>query len=85
MLLVTIFNSVLALILLILGSPLLIFLAILLRITGGPPVFYKGIRLGINKKTFVIYKFRTLPVNAQQIIGAENSKRWRASCIILDT
>lgn len=71
MLLVTIFNSVLALILLILGSPLLIFLAILLRITGGPPVFYKGIRLGINKKTFVIYKFRTLPVNAQQIIGAE--------------
>jgi lipopolysaccharide/colanic/teichoic acid biosynthesis glycosyltransferase len=46
-------------------------LLIIIRIKLGNPIFYKGTRLGINKNPFDIYKFRTLPTNAQSIVGTE--------------
>ena len=55
----------------ILGFPLFILIAIIIKLQERGPLFYKGIRLGQNKTTFFIYKFRTLPVGAEDKIGAK--------------
>ncbi|MEW6428586.1 MAG: sugar transferase [Thermodesulfobacteriota bacterium] len=68
---VLLLNSGLAFFFLVAGLPLFLLLAAILKLKDGGPVFYRGVRLGLNKRPFVMYKFRTLPVNAQQIIGAE--------------
>jgi len=64
-------DRLLALVLLILLSPLFLLVYLLVLVTLGRPVFYTGQRLGLHKRPFNIIKFRTLPVNAQQRIGGE--------------
>lgn len=49
----------LAVLLLVLVSPLLAVLAIAVRIDGGPVVF-RQIRLGVRRRPFTIYKLRTM-------------------------
>ncbi|MBF0457461.1 MAG: sugar transferase [Nitrospirae bacterium] len=65
------FDVPLAIILLILASPLMLIIAIAVKLTDGGPVFYRGDRLGKDKKIFTMYKFRTLIPDAERIIGAE--------------
>jgi lipopolysaccharide/colanic/teichoic acid biosynthesis glycosyltransferase len=65
------FNFGLALVLMVLCSPLYVVLALVILIRDGRPLFYHGLRLGLHKKPFVMYKFRTLVPNAEQIIGAQ--------------
>lgn len=55
-----IFDRVLSMILLIIFSPILIFIAILIIFDTGFPVFYKQTRVGLNGKLFRILKFRTM-------------------------
>jgi lipopolysaccharide/colanic/teichoic acid biosynthesis glycosyltransferase len=63
-------NQLLSLAFLILLAPLFLVLAVVLKIVyRGGPIIYRGVRLGRKKQPFVMYKFRTLPLDAQRVIG----------------
>ena len=65
----TTFDIIVALIALILLSPIFILITIVIKITSSGEVFYKGTRAGKNKKNFKIFKFRTMVRNAENIGG----------------
>lgn len=50
----------LALIAIIVLSPVLLIVALLVRTKLGSPIFFKQERPGLNEKTFIMYKFRTM-------------------------
>lgn len=50
----------LALLALIVLSPLLFIVALLIRISMGKPVIFKQCRIGLNDKEFYMYKFRSM-------------------------
>ena len=66
-----VFNSSLALILMIIGIPVFLVIAVMIKVQDGGALFYRGTRLGMNKKPFTMYKFRTLIPDAELKIGAE--------------
>ena len=53
---------------LILLSPLFLFLIIKIRHEDGGPAFYSQERIGKNEKPFKMWKFRSMVVNADQMI-----------------
>ena len=53
-------DFILALIAIIVLSPVLLIIAILVRIKLGSPVIFKQQRPGLNEKIFTLYKFRTM-------------------------
>ena len=53
-------------ILLILFSPLFLFVSIGIKLTSKGPVIYKQERIGLNKKVFTMYKFRSMKVSADE-------------------
>ena len=55
--------------LLILLLPLLAIVAALIKITSPGPVFFRQERVGLNKRRFLIYKFRTMVMNAEQMMS----------------
>ena len=55
-----IFDKTLALLLLILFSPIFLILSLLIYLTMGKPIFFRQERPGLNGKIFKIYKFRTM-------------------------
>lgn len=55
-----IIDFVLALIALIILSPVIIVVAVMVKIKLGSPVIFKQKRPGLNEKIFTIYKFRTM-------------------------
>ncbi len=57
------FDLILALILVILLSPLMIIIAIMIKIDSKGPVIFKQIRSGKNNKNFTLYKFRSMTCN----------------------
>ena len=54
------FDIVLSLLLMMLLSPILLFIASLVRIKIGSPIFFKQKRPGLHEKPFYLYKFRTM-------------------------
>ena len=62
-----VFDIIVSFILLIVLSPLLIFIALSIKFTSKGPVFYKQERVTINYKIFKIFKFRTMVENADKI------------------
>lgn len=64
-----IYLSVIAVILL---SPLFLLLAILIKLDSRGPVFFKQERVGLRGRKFMLYKFRTMVVNAEELL--ENLK-----------
>lgn len=52
--------KILAIISLIILSPILLIVSLMIRISMGSPVIFKQERIGKNKKKFIIYKFRTI-------------------------
>lgn len=50
-------------------SPLMIIIAVLIKIEDHGPIFYKQVRVGKNGKTFKMYKFRSMFVNADQMLA----------------
>ncbi|MFL0581125.1 undecaprenyl-phosphate glucose phosphotransferase [Solibacillus silvestris] len=56
------FDIAFSLIVLILISPLLLFIAIGIKITSPGPVFFKQERVGLNRRTFMMYKFRSMKI-----------------------
>lgn len=53
-------DFILALIALIVFSPLMLIIALLVKINLGSPVLFKQKRPGLNEKIFTLYKFRTM-------------------------
>ena len=53
---------------LILLSPVMLWIAFLIKKEDHGPVFYKQVRVGKNGKTFKMYKFRSMVVNADQML-----------------
>jgi exopolysaccharide biosynthesis polyprenyl glycosylphosphotransferase len=60
-----IIDFVLALVLVVLVSPLLIVVALLVRLTSAGPVFFVQERYGLNRKRFPMFKFRSMTVDAE--------------------
>ena len=71
-------DRVLTLLILLLISPLMIFVAIGVKLSSPGPVFYRQERVGWNGKTFMMFKFRSMPVNVEgsgvQWGGAKNKQ-----------
>lgn len=62
-----VFDVLVALPLLLLALPLLIFLAILIRATSRGPALHWSDRVGRNNRIFRMPKFRTMSINAPQL------------------
>ena len=50
-----------------------IIFAPIIKLTDGGPIFYNAPRLGKNGKVFKMYKFRSMKVNAPNILNADGS------------
>lgn len=61
-------DFILSFIAIIILSPLFIILAILIKIDSKGPVFFVQDRIGLNGKLFKAYKFRTMILNAEEIL-----------------
>jgi putative colanic acid biosynthesis UDP-glucose lipid carrier transferase len=59
-------DKVLALLILVIISPLLLIIAIAIKLTSPGPIFYRQERVGSNGKAFQMLKFRSMPVNADK-------------------
>ncbi|HEV2634815.1 MAG TPA: exopolysaccharide biosynthesis polyprenyl glycosylphosphotransferase [Actinocrinis sp.] len=60
-------DRALALVLLLLLSPLLLVLAAVVRATSPGPALFRQKRVGLNGTQFTCFKFRTMVVNAEQL------------------
>jgi exopolysaccharide biosynthesis polyprenyl glycosylphosphotransferase len=58
-------DVVLALVALILVSPLFLVVAILIKLTSPGPVIFRQVRCGLNGRTFTCYKFRSMVQDAE--------------------
>jgi len=58
-------DKVLSSLILLLISPLMIFLALGVKLTSSGPVFYRQERVGLNNKPFHMLKFRSMPVDTE--------------------
>ena len=61
------FNRLFAIVILIVLSPIFIFLAFAILIEDGYPFFFKQKRVGINYSFFNIYKFRSMKKNTPNV------------------
>ena len=59
------FDCSLAIIGLLLLSPLLLLIAVLIKLTSRGPVFFRQKRVGQFERAFYIHKFRTMVINAE--------------------
>jgi len=57
---------IIALLMLIILSPIFLVLTILIRITSAGPAIYKQTRVGYRNETFTLYKFRTMTIDAEK-------------------
>jgi exopolysaccharide production protein ExoY len=79
-----IFDIAFSLFVLMLISPIWLFAIVLVALDGGP-VFYSQRRVGLNGETFKCWKFRTMVVNAEQVLETliesdpEIAKEWNAT------
>lgn len=62
-------DVMLSLMMLILFSPLLVFVAIWIRLDSEGAILYCQKRVGLNGRVFSIYKFRSMVVDADQVGG----------------
>lgn len=66
-------DLIIALIGLVLLSPLLVAIAIWVKASSSGPVLYAGVRVGKEGVTFSMLKFRTMVVNADRIGGSSTA------------
>jgi lipopolysaccharide/colanic/teichoic acid biosynthesis glycosyltransferase len=68
-------DRAIALIALIVLSPLLLAIAIAIKVTSPGPVLFKQKRVGLNGRLFSFYKFRSMVINAEEILE-KNRAEW---------
>lgn len=62
-------DKALASLILLLISPVMLFLAIGVKLSSPGPIFYRQERVGWNNQPFTMLKFRSMPVNVEQQTG----------------
>ena len=75
-------DVILASIALILLSPLFAIIAIAIKIDSKGPVFFEHKRIGKNGKIIKLYKFRSMVINAEELIKSftpEQMKEYKAN------
>ena len=78
-----VFDSTLALLLIIILLPLLAVVALLVRVTSPGPIFFRQVRVGQYGRPFVLWKFRTMTNGAEQLLEQDSRlkeefrKRWK--------
>lgn len=55
-------------------SPIMIVIACKIKHEDGGPILYKQVRVGKNCREFTMYKFRSMVVNADQLLGKLKSQ-----------
>lgn len=79
------FDIVLSLFVIILLSPLMIFVSIMIKLTSRGPVIFKQKRIGKDKKPFTMLKFRSMRVNSGSSTfwsrNTDDRKTWFGSLI----
>jgi lipopolysaccharide/colanic/teichoic acid biosynthesis glycosyltransferase len=68
------FDLVVALVALLLVSPVLLILALIIKLGSEGPVFYRGVRIGRYGVPFRIFKFRTMVTNAEKMGGSATAE-----------
>jgi sugar transferase (PEP-CTERM system associated) len=64
------YSWALALVGLVVASPVMVLVAIAVRLSSRGPVLYTQTRVGLDGKNFTLYKFRSMGVNAEAGTGA---------------
>lgn len=59
-------DIIIALIAIIIFSPILLLCAIMVKLTSKGPILYKQERVGLNRKPFYMYKFRSMRVQTKE-------------------
>ena len=60
-------DFVLAVILLIMLSPIFLIISLLIKLTSKGPIIFKQTRIGLGGKPFTFYKFRSMCVDAEKV------------------
>src|SRR5947209_685160 len=63
-------DIVVSLLIIIVGSPLWLFIALAIRLNSPGEIIYTQTRVGLNGRLFKIYKFRSMYTNADQVLAA---------------
>jgi Undecaprenyl-phosphate glucose phosphotransferase len=83
-------DMTLALLGLLIASPVMLFIAALIKLTSPGPIFYRQERCGLNGRTFQMLKFRSMRVDAEQHTGAvwtvkDDPRRTRLGSVLRQT
>ncbi len=62
----TIIDFIIAIVLIIITSPIWLIASIAIKLDDKGPIFYKQERVGKNRKSFLIFKFRSMIINAEK-------------------
>lgn len=65
----TLEDYVLAVILLVLASPVMLIIAAGVKLSSPGPILYRQQRMGWNEQVFTMFKFRSMPINAENETG----------------
>ncbi|NHC46852.1 sugar transferase [Motilibacter aurantiacus] len=65
-----VFDRVVGSVLVVLLSPVLVAIALAVKLTSKGPVFFRQQRVGRDGKAFTVFKFRSMVVNAEQMLAA---------------
>lgn len=68
------FDLVISSLILLLGSPLFIALAISIKLDSPGPIFFKQTRMGLKGRHFKVWKYRTMVVNADDLMKELEAK-----------
>jgi len=63
-------NMFVAIVGLVLGSPIMLLTALAVRLSSPGPILYRQVRVGLGDKPFTVYKFRSMRVDAEAGTGA---------------
>ncbi|MEA5499883.1 sugar transferase [Limnoraphis robusta Tam1] len=68
------FDLTVAVLIVIFASPILLLIAVLIKLDSPGPIFYKQTRLGLRGRHFKVWKFRTMVINADQLMKELEAK-----------
>jgi exopolysaccharide biosynthesis polyprenyl glycosylphosphotransferase len=71
----SLYSFPMAVVLLILFSPVMLIVAIVVKLTSPGPVFHRQVRVGLNGSTFTLYKFRSMYADAEARTGPVWAKK----------